>query len=59
MFSTNHGPCSGQEESSWDLHESRDAETLDGGVSGLDGTTDLYAAIGVCGGVEVEVNLAV
>ncbi|QIW97548.1 hypothetical protein AMS68_003066 [Peltaster fructicola] len=48
----------GREEGSWDLHESRDAAAREGGIVGLDGTTDLYAAIGICGGVELEVNWA-
>lgn len=43
----------GREENSWDLNESVDIEA--GGIMALDGTTDIYAAIGVCSGVDLEV----
>ncbi|KAL8987989.1 MAG: hypothetical protein Q9177_002871 [Variospora cf. flavescens] len=45
----------GIREASWNLHEELDAEN-DLGVEGLDGQHDLYAAIGVFGGVDYEVN---
>ncbi|KAL8651286.1 MAG: hypothetical protein Q9226_004770 [Calogaya cf. arnoldii] len=45
----------GIRESGWSLHEELDAQN-DLGVDGLDGQFDLYAAIGLFGGVEFEVN---
>ena len=39
----------------WDVDEERDAER-DEGVEGLQGETDMYPAVGVFGGVEVEVR---
>jgi hypothetical protein len=48
VFFTRNGVESG----SWDLHEQRDSEA--GGVLGLEGDCDLYAAVGVFGGVEFE-----
>lgn len=43
----------GKKEAGWDLHEEIDASN-DLGVDGLDGTDDLYGAIGIFGGVEFE-----
>ena len=43
----------GQKDGSWNLHEELDADT-DQGVDGLDGSFDLYAAIGVFGGAEFK-----
>ena len=48
----------GIEEDSWFMNEERDAER-DEGVEGLIGELDLYAAIGVCGGVECHVRFPV
>lgn len=45
----------GMREAGWNLHEERDARN-DLGVDGLDGHFDLYAAIGLFGGVNYEVN---
>lgn len=45
----------GKKEAGWDLHEELDASN-DLGVDGLDGTDDLYGAIGVFGGVEFEAS---
>ncbi|OKL58705.1 hypothetical protein UA08_06249 [Talaromyces atroroseus] len=42
----------GFEAGSWDLHEQLDSEA--GGVQGLEGDFDLYAAVGIFGGVEFE-----
>ncbi|KAL8729000.1 MAG: hypothetical protein Q9166_005001 [cf. Caloplaca sp. 2 TL-2023] len=47
----------GVRESGWSLHEELDAQN-DLGVEGLDGQFDLYAAVGLFGGVEFEVNLS-
>lgn len=49
----------GREEAKWDLHEPIDA-AMDqpGGVNGLEGDRDLYAAIGVFGACEVEIKFA-
>jgi hypothetical protein len=44
----------GDERWSWDIDEERDER--DEGVDGLMGEGDLYAAIGVFGGVEFEVR---
>ena len=44
----------GKKGESWNLHEELDAER-DLGVDGLDGRSDLYAAIGIFGGVEFDV----
>ena len=44
----------GREEGSWEMDEERDAES--DGVEGLMGEGDLYPAIGVFGGMEVEVR---
>ncbi|KAL2808525.1 hypothetical protein BJX63DRAFT_436043 [Aspergillus granulosus] len=43
----------GERVGGWDLHEERDAEA--GGVDGLEGDVDLYAAIGFFGGVDFEI----
>ncbi|KAL8859188.1 MAG: hypothetical protein Q9178_004291 [Gyalolechia marmorata] len=45
----------GIKESGWSLHEELDAQ-IDLGVDGLDGQFDLYAAVGVFGSIEFEVN---
>lgn len=45
----------GAREGGWNLHEELDAQN-DLGVDGLDGQFDLYAAIGLFGGVEYEAN---
>lgn len=42
----------GHEAGSWDLHEELDSEAE--GVYGLEGDFDLYAAVGIFGGVEFE-----
>ncbi|KAJ5876126.1 uncharacterized protein N7529_001710 [Penicillium soppii] len=42
----------GVEQSGWNLHEEVDGE--DGGVEGLEGDYDLYAAVGLFGGVKFE-----
>ncbi|KAI9682314.1 MAG: hypothetical protein M1817_000368 [Caeruleum heppii] len=44
----------GKREGGWDVHEELDAAT-DLGVEGLEGNFDLYAAVGVFGGVDFEV----
>lgn len=44
----------GTEVGGWDLHEELDSEAE--GVYGLEGDFDLYAAVGVFGGVDVEVK---
>ncbi|RMD42984.1 hypothetical protein DV735_g2106, partial [Chaetothyriales sp. CBS 134920] len=44
----------GAEEGRWDLDEERDAE-MDQGIFGLQGELDQYPAVGVFGGVELEV----
>ncbi|KAL2825396.1 hypothetical protein BJY01DRAFT_256268 [Aspergillus pseudoustus] len=49
VFFTRNGERVGE----WDLHEERDAEA--GGVDGLEGDFDLYAAVGFFGGVDFEV----
>lgn len=41
-----------KENEEWDLHEVRDSDS--GGIEGLEGDYDLYAAIGIFGGVEFE-----
>ena len=43
----------GREVGGWEVDEERDAESE--GVEGLSGEGDLYAAVGVSGGVEVEI----
>ncbi|KAL8717153.1 MAG: hypothetical protein Q9225_005582 [Loekoesia sp. 1 TL-2023] len=45
----------GIKEAGWNLHEELDAQN-DLGIDGLDGRFDLYAAIGLFGSVEFEVN---
>jgi hypothetical protein len=45
----------GVEEGGWDMDEERDAEH-DEGIAGLQGESDMYAAVGVFGGVELEVR---
>ncbi|KAL9030682.1 MAG: hypothetical protein Q9196_001227 [Gyalolechia fulgens] len=45
----------GTREAGWNLHEELDAQN-DLGIDGLDGQFDLYAAIGLFGGVEFETN---
>ncbi|KAL9581949.1 MAG: hypothetical protein Q9212_003585 [Teloschistes hypoglaucus] len=47
----------GSKESGWNIHEELDAEN-DLGVDGLDGQFDLYAAIGLFGSVDFEVNFS-
>ncbi|KAL8682952.1 MAG: hypothetical protein Q9186_001031 [Xanthomendoza sp. 1 TL-2023] len=47
----------GVKESGWSLHEELDAQN-DLGVDGLDGQFDLYAAVGLFGGVEFEINFS-
>lgn len=49
VFFTRNGNLDGE----WDLHEVLDSQDL--GVEGLDGKMDLYAAVGVFGGVDFEV----
>ncbi|GAM43535.1 hypothetical protein TCE0_050f18423 [Talaromyces pinophilus] len=44
----------GAEVGEWDLHEELDSEAE--GVYGLEGDFDLYAAVGIFGGVEVDVK---
>lgn len=44
----------GRKDGGWDLHEELDA-TNDLGVDGLEGNYDLHAAVGVFGGLELEV----
>lgn len=44
----------GAEVGVWDLHEELDSEAE--GVYGLEGDFDLYAAVGIFGGVEVDVK---
>ena len=44
----------GEKSESWNLHEELDAKN-DLGVDGLDGQFDLYAAVGIFGGVEFDV----
>lgn len=59
----NEGKCktkafftrNGIEEAGWDMDEERDAEH-DEGIVGLQGDLDLYPAVGVFGGVELEVR---
>ena len=46
----------GRKVGSWDLHEEQDEDA--GGVEGLEGDFDLYGAIGLFGGVDVEVNFS-
>ncbi|KAB8446178.1 hypothetical protein FH972_025160 [Carpinus fangiana] len=47
----------GKKEASWDLHEETDAKMdQPGGVTGLEGDRDLYAAIGVYGPCEFEIK---
>lgn len=48
VFFTRNGARAG----GWDLHEEMDADS--GGIEGLEGDYDLYAAIGVFGGVDFE-----
>ena len=45
----------GQTDGGWNLHEELDADT-DQGVDGLDGTFDLYAAVGLFGGAEFKIK---
>ncbi|KAL9000188.1 MAG: hypothetical protein Q9169_001090 [Polycauliona sp. 2 TL-2023] len=45
----------GVKESGWSLHEELDAQN-DLGVDGLDGHFDLYAAVGLFGGVQFQVD---
>ncbi|RMZ79039.1 hypothetical protein DV737_g3574, partial [Chaetothyriales sp. CBS 132003] len=45
----------GAEEGGWDMDEERDAE-MDRGIDGLQGELDEYPAVGVFGGVELEVR---
>ena len=45
----------GKKDGGWNLHEELDSDT-DQGVDGLDGTFDLYAAVGVFGGAEFKIN---
>lgn len=45
----------GHNEGGWDLHEELDAK-LDQETDGLDGTYDLFAAVGVYGGAEFEIK---
>ena len=45
----------GREEGGWDIDEERDAEN-DEGIGGLQGEVDQYPAVGIFGGVEVEVR---
>jgi len=47
----------GRKEGGWEIDEERDAER-DEGVEGLMAEGDLYAAIGVFGGIEAEVVLS-
>jgi hypothetical protein len=49
VFFTRNGEHVGD----WDLHEERDTEA--GGIEGLEGDVDLYAAIGFFGGVDFEI----
>ena len=44
----------GEKGESWDLHEELDADN-DLGIDGLDGRFDLYAAVGIYGGVEFDI----
>lgn len=44
----------GHKVGSWDLHEEQDEDA--GGVKGLEGDFDLYGAVGLFGGVDVEVQ---
>jgi hypothetical protein len=48
IFFTRNGRRAG----GWDLHEEMDADS--GGIEGLEGDFDLYAAIGLFGGIEFE-----
>lgn len=50
VFFTREGERAG----SWNLHEERDRDDGGGGVEGLEGGSDLYAAIGMFGGVDFE-----
>ncbi|KAI9750082.1 MAG: hypothetical protein M1815_002043 [Lichina confinis] len=43
----------GQWQGGWNLHEERDQAL--GGINGLEGEVDIYAAVGVFGGVDFEV----
>ena len=45
----------GQKDGSWDLNEELDART-DLDIDGLDGTYDLFAAVGVFGGAEFDIK---
>ena len=45
----------GQKDGAWNLHEELDAKA-DNGVGGLDGTYDLFAAVGVYGGTEFDIK---
>ena len=45
----------GEKDGNWNLHEELDADT-DRGIDGLDGSFDLYAAIGIFGGAEFKVK---
>lgn len=47
----------GVKDSGWCLHEELDAQN-DLGVDGLDGQFDLYAAVGIFGGAEFEINFS-
>jgi len=45
----------GQKDGSWDLHEELD-ERAEGGVNGLEGECDVFAAVGGFGAAEYEIN---
>ncbi|ETN46809.1 uncharacterized protein HMPREF1541_00998 [Cyphellophora europaea CBS 101466] len=47
----------GREEGSWDVDEERDQEHVFEGVQGLEGEGDLHVAVGLSGGVEVDIRL--
>jgi hypothetical protein len=53
VFFTRNGKVDG----SWDLHEELD-ERSEGGVKGLEGNWDLYAAIGIFGATDFEVKFS-
>lgn len=50
-----HFTRNGAVEGSWEMDEERDAER-DEGVAGLQGESDLYAAVGMYGNVDVEIR---
>ncbi|KZF22098.1 hypothetical protein L228DRAFT_239112 [Xylona heveae TC161] len=52
VFFTRNGRLDG----SWDLHEEIDSKKDLSGTAGLDGGFDIFAAVGVYGGVEFEVD---